>query len=49
MEHLLNRDPVLPRVAAAQEVLWINPKLQPAEAGLRDLPLGMEEDRKSTR
>ena len=30
MEHLLNRDPILPLVAKAQEVLWCNPKLQPA-------------------
>ena len=45
MEHLLNRDPVLPRVAAAEEVLWINPKRQPAEAGLRDLPLRMADIR----
>ena len=45
MEHLLNRDPVLPRVAAAEEVLWINPKLQPAKQGLQDLPLGMADIR----
>lgn len=45
MEQLLNRDPVLSRVAAAEEVLWINPKLQPVKDGLRDLPLGMEDIR----
>ena len=45
MEQLLNRDPVLSRVAAAEEVLWINPKLQPAQTGLQDLPLGMEDIR----
>ena len=41
MCELLKRDPVLPRVAAAQEVLWVNPKLQPAKEGLTKTELGM--------
>ncbi len=38
---LLTLDPVLPRVAAAQEVLWVNPKLQPAKEALAGMALGM--------
>ncbi len=38
---LLKLDPVLPRVAAAQEVLWVNPKLQPAKEALAKMELGM--------
>ena len=45
MKHLLEKDPVLSRVAAAEEVLWFNPKLQPVSAGLQELPLGMEDIR----
>ena len=45
MEHLLNRDPILPLVAKAQEVLWCNPKLQPAAQGLADAPLGLADIR----
>ena len=45
MEHLLNRDPVLPRVAEAQEVLWRNPKLQPAAQALECAELGMDDIR----
>ena len=45
MKHLLEKDPVLPRAAKAEEVLWFNPKLQPAKAGLQGLPLGMEDIR----
>ena len=44
-DSLLVKDPVLPRVAAAEEVLWINPKLQPVCDGLRDAVLGMEDIR----
>ena len=40
-EKLLKADPVLPRVAEAEEVLWINPKLQPVREGLKDAVLGM--------
>lgn len=45
MNHLLEKDPVLPRVAAAEEVLWINPKLQPAKEALAAMALGMEDIR----
>ena len=45
MKHLLEKDPVLPRVAAAEEVLWFNPKLQPVSSGLQELTLGMEDIR----
>ena len=45
MKHLLEKDPVLSRVAAAEEVLWFNPKLQPVSSGLQELPLGMEDIR----
>ena len=45
MCELLNKDPVLPRVAAAEEVLWINPKLRPVCEGLKDAVLGMEDIR----
>ncbi|MBQ4577531.1 MAG: D-serine ammonia-lyase [Clostridia bacterium] len=45
MEHLLNRDPILPLVAEAKEVLWCNPKLQPAEEALRQSELGMADIR----
>ncbi len=38
---LLKLDPVLPRAAAAQEVLWVNPKLQPAAQALAKMELGM--------
>lgn len=41
MCELLKKDPVLPRVAAAEEVLWVNPKLQPAKEGLTKTELGM--------
>lgn len=45
MNHLLEKDPVLPRVAAAEEVLWINPKLQPAGEALAKMELGMKDIR----
>ena len=45
MKHLLEKDPVLSRVAAAEEVLWFNPKLQSVSSGLQELPLGMEDIR----
>ena len=45
MEQLLNLDPVLPRVAEAQEVLWRNPKLQPAAQALERAELGMDDIR----
>ena len=45
MKHLLEKDPVLSQVAAAEEVLWFNPKLQPVSSGLQELPLGMEDIR----
>lgn len=45
MNHLLEKDPVLPRVAAAEEVLWINPKLRPAKEALAKMELGMEDIR----
>jgi len=38
---LLKKDPVLPRIAAAEEVRWVNPKLQPAKEGLTKTELGM--------
>ena len=41
MCELLKKDPVLTRVAAAKEVLWVNPKLQPAKEGLTKTELGM--------
>ena len=41
MESLLKKDPVLPRVAAAEEVLWLNPGLQSAETALPPMELGM--------
>ena len=41
MESLLKKDPVLPRVAAAEEVLWLNPGLQSAETALPRMELGM--------
>ena len=41
MESLLKKDPVLPRVAAAEEVLWLNPGLQSAETALPPRELGM--------
>ena len=41
MESLLKKDPVLPRVAAAKEVLWLNPGLQSAETALPPMELGM--------
>ena len=41
MESLLKKDPVLPRVAAAEEVLWFNPGLQSAETALSPMELGM--------
>ena len=43
MCELLNKDPVLPAVAAAQEVRWVNPKLQPAKAALEGMELGMDD------
>ena len=43
MCELLKKDPVLPRVAAAEEVLWVNPKLQPAKEGLTKTELGMDD------
>ncbi len=45
MKHLLEKDPVLSQVAAAEEVLWFNSKLQPVSSGLQELPLGMEDIR----
>ena len=42
---LLEKDPVLPRVAAAEEVLWINPKLQPAKEALAGMELRMSDIR----
>ena len=44
-DSLLAKDPVLSRVAAAEEVLWINPKLQPVREGLKEAVLGMEDIR----
>ena len=41
MESLLKKDPVLPRVAAAEEVLWLNPGLQSAETALPRMELVM--------
>ena len=41
MCELLKKDPVLPAVAAAEEVLWVNPKLQPAKTALENMELGM--------
>ena len=41
MAALLKKDPVLPRVAAAEEVLWLNPGLQSAETALPRMELGM--------
>ncbi len=41
MCELLKKDPVLPKVAAAEEVLWVNPKLRPAKEGLTKTELGM--------
>ena len=41
MAALLKKDPVLPRVAAAEEVLWLNPGLQSAETALPPMELGM--------
>ena len=41
MESLLKKDPVLPWVAAAEEVLWLNPGLQSAETALPPMELGM--------
>ncbi len=38
---LLKLDPLLPAVAAGEEVLWVNPKLQPAAEALADMELGM--------
>ena len=43
MCELLNKDPILPAVAAAQEVRWVNPKLQPAKAALEGMELGMDD------
>lgn len=43
MAALLKKDPVLPRVAAAEEVLWLNPGLQSAETALPRMELGMED------
>ena len=45
LESLLKKDPILPAVAAAQEVVWINPKLQPARAALADAVLTMADIR----
>ena len=41
MAALLKKDSVLPRVAAAEEVLWLNPGLQSAETALPRMELGM--------
>ena len=41
MAALLKKDPVLPRVTAAEEVLWLNPGLQSAETALPRMELGM--------
>ena len=41
MESRLKKDPVRPRVAAAEEVLWLNPGLQSAETALPPMELGM--------
>ncbi len=41
MAALLKKDPVLPRVAAAEGVLWLNPGLQSAETALPRMELGM--------
>lgn len=40
-EALLGLDPVLPRVAAAEDVCWINPRLRPAAEALPELELSM--------
>ena len=42
-KELLAKDPVLPRVAAGDEVVWINPRRRPAGGALASLPLGMED------
>ncbi|MBQ1706079.1 MAG: D-serine ammonia-lyase [Clostridia bacterium] len=42
-KELLAKDPVLPRVAAGDEVVWINPRRRPAAEALASLPLGMED------
>ena len=42
---LLQRDPVLPRVAAAEEVCWINPRLRPAAEALAGMELSMADIR----
>ena len=42
-KELLAKDPVLPRVAAGDEVVWINPRRRPAGEALASLPLGMED------
>ena len=45
LESLLKKDPVLSAVAAAQEVVWINPKLQPAAQALEGMELTMADIR----
>lgn len=42
-KELLAKDPVLLRVAAGDEVVWINPRRRPAAEALASLPLGMED------
>ena len=42
-KELLAKDPVLPRVAAGDEVVWINPRRRPAAEALASLSLGMED------
>ena len=45
METLLKKDPLLPAIAAAEEVVWINPKLQPAQEALAEMALTMADIR----
>ena len=45
LETLLKKDPILPAVAAAEEVVWINPKLQPAQEALAEMALTMADIR----
>lgn len=40
-KELLEKDPVLPHVAAGEAVVWINPQRRPAREALASLPLGM--------
>ena len=38
-KELLAKDPVLPRVAAGDEVVWINPRRRPAAEAIGNCPL----------